>query len=399
MFADYDHQLVHVNAACPSPQADRPLVIENNLDARRVATAAGADALKRPIPRASTGPLPSRTSEYGDGFVSLARMRSTSSSYPSEGMRSPELVASPPTTLGRRVYDNLTRLAKAPQRFSFWQSTNSEAHANPVRPEITVQTEIRVELAERTSADEVRCTNCAQAYRSDNPPPECGLSLSPKAPDVASRKGSRHPSWLTGRPLQASKSSITLRPDDLGTSEESGRRKSASHSSVSASRASLTCLHRQSGAYDGRDSSDHDNPPEKPLTVSSSQLPHHRSSPSICRVVSRDTDSFRGRLRKAKLEILGNRRRSTYLSDTDLAAERGGDVKRAISESNVGTKGRNLGKKRRLKAEAERSRRRIKAGLRAASEALDSGLEYIRHLFRPVRRETSSGESLSGSIR
>ncbi|KAM7202033.1 hypothetical protein V8F33_003040 [Rhypophila sp. PSN 637] len=53
------------------------------------------------------------------------QMRSASSSYPSEGMRSPAMSASPPMTFSRRVFSNLEAYGFSSAYFSFLQSSES----------------------------------------------------------------------------------------------------------------------------------------------------------------------------------------------------------------------------------------------------------------------------------
>ncbi|KAK4458497.1 hypothetical protein QBC42DRAFT_349592 [Cladorrhinum samala] len=72
-------------------------------------------------------------SEYGDSNEALHQPnpRSTSSSYPSEGIRSPDMTVSPPMTFGRRILSGLSGLGFSSAHLSFLDSEEDESKREP----------------------------------------------------------------------------------------------------------------------------------------------------------------------------------------------------------------------------------------------------------------------------
>ena len=241
IFCDYDHGLERVNAAeapYPAPNcvraADQTQLVEmaspshGSLGSSSTITA-GADA--------STLPL------TGHGEASpRPRIHSASSSYPSEGMRSPGLAASPPTTVGRRVFSNLTRLG----HLSFLRSDSDHQPNTRPGPGITVETEVTVDRGPRTDKELGNTTHIyhgAETPRPSTTPDGAGRNT-PGSNDR--RKYSSGASRIYDG-TQDGALSFSGIYDSLTTPRV---RDSSNFSDIPESRASITCLPRNSGNYE-----------------------------------------------------------------------------------------------------------------------------------------------------
>ncbi|KAK3991290.1 hypothetical protein QBC44DRAFT_237257 [Cladorrhinum sp. PSN332] len=77
-------------------------------------------------------------SEYGasNDCLNHPQIRSTSSSYPSEGIRSPDMCVSPPMTFGRRVLSSLSGFGFSKEHLSFLESDDHEMEDGPSTSDI-----------------------------------------------------------------------------------------------------------------------------------------------------------------------------------------------------------------------------------------------------------------------
>ncbi|TPX07673.1 uncharacterized protein E0L32_010671 [Thyridium curvatum] len=165
VFADYNHGLTRANDAFKAPSP--PSVRHKDGDTPYIETSKARDPL---VPRDNTSKaggdanaLPAEGKEkdnapspcQAEGNHSFVRARSSSSSYPTEGMRSPELIGSPPPSAGHIHPSILVQIPELQPRLSYLQSTDSleppRVHNQEGTPEENA--EICVELSPAISIE------------------------------------------------------------------------------------------------------------------------------------------------------------------------------------------------------------------------------------------------------
>ncbi|KAK4226366.1 hypothetical protein QBC38DRAFT_546059 [Podospora fimiseda] len=184
------------------------------------------------------------------------QIRSTSSSYPSEGIRSPDLCVSPPLTFGRRILSSLSGFGFSAEHLSFLESTDDEMEdkASTVGAEAGVEEskpiEIRQPFESHHKATSTQISQEIPLYPGENKLPSTEAAIVAAIPHlVISRPGTCPPQADKPHSLSSMTSSSGTNDEimeDINLSTQCLPRLSSSHSFSVSQRPSIDQSHRSS---------------------------------------------------------------------------------------------------------------------------------------------------------